>query len=135
MARGFWRQRAPSLTQAHDLKCQRLLNALNVGFILLKHRNIVFNPTPSCKIPIVRRLQNLILLDLYTRGGIEDIRLEAKAKDTKKNPMPRPWTAFPRTDTLEAKDRNARGQGPRKQAQVLSKKKFSKKFFKHSTKF
>ena len=35
----------------------------------------------------------------------------------------RPRTAFPRTDTLEAKDRNARGQGPRTQAQVLSKKK------------
>ena len=39
----------------------------------------------------------------------------------KKNPRPR--TAFPRTDTLEAKDRNTRGQGPRTQAQVLSKKK------------
>ena len=47
----------------------------------------------------------------------------------KKNPRPR--TAFPRTDTLEAKDRNARGQGqePRTQAQVLSKKKgFHKNF-------
>ena len=43
----------------------------------------------------------------------------------KKNPRPRPRTAFPRTDTLEAKDRNARGQGqgPRTQARVLSKKK------------
>ena len=41
----------------------------------------------------------------------------------KKNPRPR--TAFPRTEPLEAKDRNARGQGqgPRTQAQVLSKKK------------
>ena len=41
----------------------------------------------------------------------------------KKNPRPRPRTAFPRTDSLEAKDRNARGQGPRTQAQVLFKKK------------
>ena len=41
----------------------------------------------------------------------------------KKNPRPRPRTAFPRTEPLEAKDRNARGQGPRTQAQVLSKKK------------
>ena len=41
----------------------------------------------------------------------------------KKNPRPRPRTAFPRTDPLEAKDRNARGQGPRTQAQILSKKK------------
>ena len=51
----------------------------------------------------------------------------------KKNPRPRPRTAFPRTDTLEAKDRSARGQGPRTQAQVLSKKKkkrSSQKFFK-----
>ena len=72
-----------------------------------------------------------------------------------KNPRPRPRTVFPRTDALEAKDRNARGQGqgPRTQAQVLSKKKkglhknFSgdlqkkkekglhQKFFKRSTKF
>ena len=52
----------------------------------------------------------------------------------KKNPRPR--TAFPRTDTLEAKDRNARGQGPRTQAQVLSKKKkrSSQKFFRRSPK-
>ena len=43
----------------------------------------------------------------------------------KKNTRPRPRTAFLRTDTLEAKDRNARGQGqePRTQAQVLFKKK------------
>ena len=42
-----------------------------------------------------------------------------------RNPRPRPRTAFPRTDTLEAKGRNARGQGqgPRTQAQVLSEKK------------
>ena len=51
----------------------------------------------------------------------------------KKNPRLR--TAFPRTDTLEAKDRNAQGQGqgPRTQAQVLSKKKrSSQKFFRPS---
>ena len=51
---------------------------------------------------------------------------------TQKNPRPRPRTAFPRTDTLEAKDRNTRcqGQGPRTQAQVLSiKKKVFAKFF------
>ena len=49
----------------------------------------------------------------------------------KKNSRPRPRTAFPRTDTLEAKDRNARGQGqgPRIQEQVLSKKKVFTKVF------
>ena len=84
------------------------------------------------------------LINQPTRGGVEDTRLEAK--DAKKNPRPR--TAFPRTDTLEAKDRNARG--PRTQAQSalqrkkglhknfssdLHKKTFSKKFFKRFTKF
>ena len=38
----------------------------------------------------------------------------------KKNPRPRPRTAFPRTDLLEAKDRNAQGQGPKTQAQAFS---------------
>ena len=43
----------------------------------------------------------------------------------------RPRTALPRTDTLEAKDRNARGQGqvPRTQTHVLSKKKRLQNFF------
>ena len=61
---------------------------------------------------------------VISRGGVEDTRLEAKTKDTK-NPRPRPRTAFPRTEPLEAKDRNARGQdqGPRTQAQAFSKKK------------
>ena len=70
-----------------------------------------------------------------TRGGVENTRLEVK--DTKKNLRPRPRTAFPRTYTLDAKDRNARGQGqgPRTQAQVLSKKKrSSQKFFRWSPK-
>ena len=49
---------------------------------------------------------------------------KARGQGHKKNPRPR--TAFPRTDTLEAKDRNARGQGqgPRTQsASALQKKK------------
>ena len=38
-------------------------------------------------------------------------------------------TALPRADPLEAKGRNARGQGPRMQAQEFSKKKVFKNFF------
>ena len=49
-----------------------------------------------------------------SRGGVEDTRLEAKVKDTK---------------NFEAKDRPSRGQGPRTQTQVFSKKKRSSKFF------
>ena len=57
-----------------------------------------------------------MLISVKNRGGVEDTRLEAKAKDTKK---------------VEAKDRNARGQGqgPRTQAQAFSKKKRSSKIF------
>ena len=40
---------------------------------------------------------------------------------TQKNPRPRPRTAFPRTDTFEAKDRNARGQGQPFRGQTLSR--------------
>ena len=55
-------------------------------------------------------------------------RTEGSRQRTQKNPRPR--TAPPRTDTLEAKDRNARGQGPGTQTQVFSiKKKIFKKIF------
>ena len=60
---------------------------------------------------------------------------KARGQGHKKNPRPRPRTAFPRTDALEAKDRNARGQGqgPRTQsASALQNKKSSQKFFKRS---
>ena len=55
---------------------------------------------------------------------------EVESRTQGSRPRPRPRTAFPRIDTLEAKDRNARGQGqgPRTQAQVLSKKVSTKIF-------
>ena len=64
-----------------------------------------------------------------------DSRTQGSRPRTQKNLRPRPRTAFLRTDTLEAKDRNARGQsqGPRTQEHVLYKKKrSSQKFFKRS---
>ena len=51
---------------------------------------------------------------------------------TQKNPRPR--TAFPRTDTLEAKDRNARGQGQGHKRKCSPKKRSSQKFFRRSPK-
>ena len=61
---------------------------------------------------------------IVIRGGVEDTRLEAK--DTKKNPRPR-------TDTLEAKDRNTRGQDQGHKRKCSPKKKrSSQKFFKRS---
>ena len=73
---------------------------------------------------------------MFFRGGVKDKRLEAKAKYTKKSEA-RLRTALPRTDPLEAMDRNARGQGqgPRTQAQVFSnKKRSSNNFFRRSPK-
>ena len=64
-------------------------------------------------------------LMLSSRGGVEDTRLEAKAKDTKKirgqgqgQPFRGQTLSRPRTGMLEAK---AKDQGHK--AQVLSKKK------------
>ena len=61
------------------------------------------------------------------RGGVEEARNQGQGHKR----IPRPRTALSRTDPLEAKDRNTRGQGrgPRTQAQVFSKKKILKKTF------
>ena len=59
----------------------------------------------------------------------QDTRLKVKSKDTKN---PRPRTHLPRTDPLQVKDMNARGQGqgPRTQrGSVLQEKKSSLKTF------
>ena len=82
--------------------------------------------TYKCRIQNKSQKTERCLLQIYSlhsKGEVEGTRLEAK--DTKKNSRPRPRITLPRRDPLEAKDKNARGQrqGPRTQAQVLSKKK------------
>ena len=56
---------------------------------------------------------------------------KVRGQGHKKKTGPRPRTAFPRTDPLEAKDRNARGQGqgPKTQPQRFLKKKNLQKSF------
>ena len=58
----------------------------------------------------------LLCIDVFTRGGVEDTRLEAKAKDTKKirgqgqgqgQPFRGQNLSRPRTGTLETKDTGA----------------------------
>ena len=66
----------------------------------------------------------LLLVTRYQRWSRGQ---KARGQGHKKNPRPR--TAFPRTDPLKAKDRNARGQGPKTQPQVFSKKKSLQKSF------
>ena len=55
-------------------------------------------------------------------------RTQGSRPRTQKNPRPRPRTAFPRTDTLEAKDRNARGQGHKRKCSPKKKKGLHKNF-------
>ena len=77
-------------------------------------------------------------LRLLTRGGVEDIRLEAKAKDTKKfrgqgqgQPFRGQTLSRPRTGMLEAKDQGHRRNCSQKKNffQVISKKRVFKKIF------
>ena len=70
-------------------------------------------------------VQLVQMLQLRRSSEVES-RTQGSRPRTQKNPRPkpRPRTALPRTDSLEAKDRNAWGQGPWTQMQVFSKKKF-----------
>ena len=73
----------------------------------------------SRSIGIISKIKYYAELESRTQGSRPRPR-------TQKNPRPRPRTAFPRTDSLEAKDRNARGQGqgPKTRAQEFKKKVF-----------
>ena len=79
----------------------------------------------------------LFRLNVEFRGGVEDTRLEAKAKDTKKirgqgqgQPFRGQTLSRPRTGMLEAK---AKDQGHKRKCSPKKKKKrSSQKFFKRS---
>ena len=75
-------------------------------------------------------LYDSIVYDVFQRWN-RGHKARGQDQGLKKNPRPRPRTALPRTDPLEAKDRNARGQGqgPQTQAQVFSKNKVLKIVF------
>ena len=84
---------------------------------------------------MIHHLLSHTYLQRWSRGH----KARGQGQGHKKNSRPRPRTAFPRTDILEAKDRNARGQGqgPRTQsASALQKKKkrSTQKFFRRSPK-
>ena len=73
-----------------------------------------------------------------SRGGVEDTRLEAKAKDTKKirgqgqgQPFRGQTLLRPRTGMLEAK---AKEQGHKRKCSPKKKKRSSQKFFRRSPK-
>ena len=97
---------------------------------IFSRNNTIFYSSPVCV-----RLQYKAEEESRTEGSRPRPRtqktIRGQSQGHKKNPRPRPRTALPRTDPLEAKDRNARGQGqgPRTQKQVFSKKKVFKNFF------
>ena len=75
---------------------------------------------------------------ITTRGGVEDTRLEAKAKDTKNiqgqvqgQPFRGQALSRPRTGMLEAK---AKDQGHKRKCSPKKKKRSSQKFFRRSQK-
>ena len=86
-------------------------------------------------------MSNMVRMHALLRSQIAPTKTEVESRTqgsrprTQKNPRPR--TALSRTEPLEAKERNARGQGrgPRTQAQMFSKKKdLQKCFFRRSPK-
>ena len=85
----------------------------------------------SCK----NRFAIFLLFDndekLLIRGRVEDTQLEAKAKDTKKNPRPRPRAALPRKTLSRPRTGMLEGKAKDTGASVLQKKKkrSTKKFF------
>ena len=82
--------------------------------------------------PRYRSLQyssDVLRLNLYIPKG--ESRTQGSRPRTQKNPRPRPRTAFPRTDPLEAEERSARGQGQDQghKRKCSPEKKIFKKFF------
>ena len=132
---------------ANLLKMKKLTNKWKLSKMV---KNTQSNLIAKVKMLNIGVITKYTINQRWSRG--HKARGQGQGQRHKKNPRPKPTTAFPRTDAFEAKDRNARGQGqgPRTQAQVLSKKKkivftkifqaiskktFSNKFFKRSTKF
>ena len=150
-----------SFDQKRWIAMKKLLG-FRINFIRNKRSNLILCILTNISVNS-QAIVNFIRSSCFQRWS-RGHKARGQGQGHKKNPRPRSSTAFPRTDTLEAKDRNAQGQGPRTQAQVLTKKKkkvftkifqaiskkkglhknfssdlhkktFSKKFFKRYTKF
>ena len=67
----------------------------------------------------------MFIYQRWSRGH----KARGQGQGHKKNPRPRTRTAFPRTDTLEAKDRNARDQGHKRKCSQKKRKKILTKIF------
>ena len=110
-------------------------------FIIYQHLNKRTKILPLATSQIAHLCNQLIM---FARGGVEDTRLEAKAKDTKKirgqgqgQPFRGQTLSRPRQECSRPRPRTKKKKkGLHKNfSGDLHKKTFSKKFFKRSTKF
>ena len=85
---------------------------LNIGFI---NKYLIYSG--------IGRLGHLLLL--ITRGGVEDTRLEAKAKDTKKSEA-KAKDSLSEDRHSRGQGRNARGLGHKRKCSAKKKKIFTK---------
>ena len=86
----------------------------------------------NCKLDLFLCLKNLVSCSnfkLSVRGWVEDTRFKAKVPKKIRGQSQGQTLLRPRPESLEANDGNPRGQGPRTQAQVFSKKKVFKIIF------
>ena len=67
--------------------------------------------------------------NLGSRYSLAEIESRAQGSRSKTQKNPRPRTHLPRTDILEAKDRNSRDQRQRRNAEVILKKRSSLRNF------
>ena len=77
------------------------------------------------------KIVNMVYCFCFLSKGMKQAEVESRTQGSKPRPShkknPRQKTDFPRTDRLEAKDRNAWGQDQEHKAQVFSKKRSSRK--------
>ena len=97
----------------------------------------------KCLVSVAKNFDIFIVYTVITRGRVEDTRLEAKAKDTKKirgqgEPLRGQTLSTPRTKMLEANDQgHKRKCSPKKKRSLKSFRRSPKrrqKFFRQSQK-
>ena len=97
-----------------------------------KHKTVGFQSTNQESVTRCIRSYTPTLLKLCVVPEVES-RTQGSRPTPRTQKNPRPRTAFPRRDTLETKDRNARGQGHKRKCSP-KKKVFTKIFQAISTK-
>ena len=100
------------------------------NFEAMSHVTSVLGPENHLKSGLIEKRLKYVKKDFTgLLSEVESRTQGSRPRTEKKNPRPRPRTALPRTDPLEAKDRNARGQGQGHKRKCFPKKKGLQKNF------